>query len=210
MEQKMKNKTLLASLFLVVALAGCSTKGAISKNDLETRGCEAFNFDSLLLSKAHSVEFVDFRSADERNFQNGLWTTKEYCDMSRLSLTELIVKYGEKTRHTNIVTVGKGKLIKQDDLTPTRVEIQGSKLQYQRQEGKSTFNFVAANGKDVINFKEGDHVKLDGVGYRFYNKREYKNAKELWQIEIIDDAGAISTMDLNQNKFMFGSYKIIF
>ena len=72
MEQKMKNKTLLASLFLVVALAGCSTKGAISKNDLETRGCEAFNFDSLLLSKAHSVEFVDFRSADERNFQNGL------------------------------------------------------------------------------------------------------------------------------------------
>ena len=50
----MKNKTLLASLFLVVALAGCSTKGGvISKNDLETRGCEAFNFDSLLLSKAH-------------------------------------------------------------------------------------------------------------------------------------------------------------
>ena len=85
-----------------------------------------------------------------------------------------------------------------------------SKPQYQRQEGKSTFNFVAANGKDVINFKEDEHIKLDGVVYRFYNKREYKNAKELWQIEIIDDAGAIRTMDLNQNKFIFGLYKIIF
>ena len=80
----MKNKTILASLFTVVLLAGCSTKNVISKNDLENRGCEAFNFDSLLLSKARSVEFVDFRSADERNFQNGLWTTKEYCDMSKL------------------------------------------------------------------------------------------------------------------------------
>ena len=206
----MKKKTIFASLLMVVLLAGCSTKSVISKNDLENRGCEAFNFDSLLLSKARSVEFVDLRSADERNFQNGLWTTKEYCDMSKLNLAELIVRYGERTNYTNVVSVGKGKLIKTDDLTPTRVEIQGSKLQYQRQEGKSTFNFVATNGIDVLSFKEGDYVKLDGVGYRFYNKREYKNAKELWQIEIVDDAGSINTMDLNQNKFIFGSYKVIF
>lgn len=72
------------------------------------------------------------------------------------------------------------------------------------------FNFVATNGKDVINFKECEHIKLDGVGYRFCNRREYKNAKELWQIEIIYDAGSINTMDLNQKKFMFGSYKVIF
>ena len=68
----MKNKTILTSLFTVILLAECSTKNIIPKNDLENRDCEAFNFDSLLLSKARSVEFVDLRSADERNFQNGL------------------------------------------------------------------------------------------------------------------------------------------
>ncbi len=204
-------KTLLSSLFVSLILTGCATKNTeVAKIDLEERGCEAFNFDSLLLSKARSIEFVDFRSADERNFQNGLWTTKEYCSMAKLTLAELIVKYGEKTGHTNVVSVGKGKLIKTDDLTPTRVEIQSSKLQYQRQENRSTFNFVAVDGKRIINFKEGERVKLDGTGYRFYSKKEYKNPSELWQIEIVDDMGTVSTMDLNQNKFIFGSYKIIF
>lgn len=197
----------LATLFL----AGCATKGELGKADLKERGCEAFNFTSLLLSKAKAAEFIDKRTQAEKNFQNGLWTAKEYCDMSELTLTELLVEYGKKTDYSNLISVRSGSNIKLNNSGATVIEIEGSNMQYVND--RKSFNYVATDDKNVISFKDGDEIKLDGKKYRIYNKQEYKNDKEAWIIEIIemkDKMPKSSLITIKENKFVLGNYKVIF
>lgn len=212
--KKMQKRSFVFTAMVVLLLSGC---GDLKLSDIfksspkyfVDKGCEAVNFDSLLLSKGRAIEFSDKRSKEERNYQNGLWSVDEYCNMSKYNLTELIAEYGKRTKYNNIVSVNQGNIIRNMDNSTTSIEIEKSNLNYANPEG--TFNFVAINGDKIIYFKENESVKLDGIKYKFINKKEYNSDHKAWEIEIINVITGDSIVNsLKQNKFNFGSYKIIF
>lgn len=189
-------------------LCGCSALSNKSVKYFEEKGCEAVNFDTLLLSKGRVSHFIDMRSAEERNFQNGLFSIDEYCEMGSYSLTEILAKFGERTKYANLVSVKQGSLISMGN-SSTTIEIAKSNLKYTAP--KSTFNFVAIKGNTIKKFRENEIVSLDGVSYSFHNLTEYKTDKRSWKIGIQNESNKQqNVVDLNKNYFVFGNWKIIF
>jgi len=206
------NIKILCSVAIIGALvSGCGLKSPFAKKEtiLTEQGCEAFNFDTLLLTKGKASRFIDRRSIEERNFQNGLWSVEEYCKMSDYTLTKLIVEYGDRTNYTNLINVKNEDGINVTETSPTVIEIVGSARNYSYQ--GSSFNFIAMRGGEIIRGKEGQEMNLDGLKYKFYNTREYTDSAHPWQItvECVTD-GRKKTLNLDKNKFFLGSYKIMF
>ena len=166
------------------------------------------NFDTLLLSKGKVSYFTDNRTPQERNFQNGLFSIDEYCEMGSYSLTEILAKFGEKTKYSNIISVKSGSLISNSN-SSAAISIDKSNLKYTAP--KSTFNFVALKGNTVKKFRENEVISLDGVSYSFHNLTEYKNDKRSWKIGVQNESTKQqNVVNLNKNYFMFGDWKIIF
>jgi len=208
----MKAKKCIVLALGAVLLAGCSTKNPFrdpNKGVLTERGCEAFNFDTLLLSKGKAVRFIDNRSLEERNYQNGLWTVREYCKMSGYTLARLIAEYGDRTGYTNVINVKNIDGTHISENSPSTVEISGSSLNYSYK--TNNFNFVIMRGEEIIYAKEGEIVNLDGQKYRFFNTREYMDDGHKWLITVrcVND-GVEKVLTLDKNKFFLGSYKVMF
>lgn len=68
-------------------------------------------------------------------------------------------------------------------------------------------NFI----QSIKYFKENERIMLDGVNYIFHNLKEYNSDYKSWLIEIENiNTKQKVTKKLNQNRFKFGDYKIIF
>ena len=205
----MKKINILNLILFGALVSGCSLINNKDVKYFAEQGCEAVNFDTLLLSKGRVAYFTDNRSPEERNFQNGLFSVDEYCAMGSYNLTEIMAKFGEKTNYANLISVKQGSLINKRDASATVISIDKSNLKYTAP--KSTFNFIAIKGGTIKKFKENDIISLDGVSYSFHNLTEYKADTRSWKIGIQNANNSNQNIvDLNKNYFMFGDWKIIF
>ncbi|MBP5779416.1 MAG: hypothetical protein J6W17_05680, partial [Campylobacter sp.] len=147
----MKKINILNLILFGALISGCSITNSKDIKYFAEQGCEAVNFDTLLLSKGRVAYFTDNRSKEERNFQNGLFSVDEYCEMGSYNLTEILAKFGEKTNYANLVSVKHGNLVRKGDNSTTVISIDKSNLKYTAP--KSTFNFVAIKGGTIKKFR---------------------------------------------------------